>query len=172
MANIKGGHKGGRPTKLTPELQDKICMYLRLGNYIETTCHLVGLPKSTFFNWMAEGRKAQRSTNKYAKFMDSVFKAMAWSETTDLGRISKAAAKDWKAAAWRLERKYPQKWGRKDFLAHSEIPADSEEEKPERLNMSRLTTEELELREQLDKKAMGHISEDAELLETADKEES
>ena len=49
--------------------------------------------------------------------------AMAEAEALHVGVIATAARKSWQASAWFLERKYPQKWGRR-------VPdaADSESE--------------------------------------------
>jgi len=49
-----------------------------------------------------------------AEFSDALKRAMAECEVRDLGRIEKAAgAGVWQAAAWRLERRYPERWGRR-----------------------------------------------------------
>jgi hypothetical protein len=38
---------------------------------------------------------------------------MAEAEMRDVALIAQAAKENWQAAAWRLERKYPARWGRK-----------------------------------------------------------
>jgi hypothetical protein len=49
----------------------------------------------------------------YSEFMEAVEKAKAQSEVRDVTLIEKAATDgSWQAAAWKLERKFPQKWGR------------------------------------------------------------
>jgi hypothetical protein len=45
-----------------------------------------------------------------------VNKAVAESESRDLATILKAAQSQWQAAAWRLERRFPEKYGRNDRL--------------------------------------------------------
>jgi len=40
-----------------------------------------------------------------------VEKAQAESESRDVALIAKAASEDWRAAAWRLERKSPRRYG-------------------------------------------------------------
>jgi hypothetical protein len=37
---------------------------------------------------------------------------MAEAEMRDVALIAQAAKENWQAAAWRLERKYPARWGR------------------------------------------------------------
>lgn len=116
-----------RPTKLNKEITDELVTYIKAGNYIETACALVGISKNTVYDWLKRGSRAIEESHKtgkkipkreqpYAEFSDAVKKAMAFSEAKDLMTISEHAKHDWKAAAWRLERKYPNRWGRKERL--------------------------------------------------------
>ena len=50
---------------------------------------------------------------KYRQFLDAVARAHACEEVDDLATIKAAAPTDWKAAAWRLERRAPKRWGYK-----------------------------------------------------------
>ena len=103
----------GRPTKLTAEVQGKICDALRAGNYLETSAAFAGIDKTTMYAWLKKGRQAKRG--KHREFVDAVEKAMADAEARDVALIGKAAADGtWQASAWRLERKYPDRWGRSD----------------------------------------------------------
>ena len=98
-------------SKLTPELQDKIVQAIRMGNYVETAVAYAGIHKDTFYNWLQRGKDEPGSI--YADFSDAVEKAKADSEVRDVALIEKAATDgSWQAAAWKLERKFPQKWGR------------------------------------------------------------
>jgi len=104
---------GGRPTKLTPELQERICLAIRAGNYIEVAASFAGIHKDTLYAWLKRGARA--SSGVYREFSDALEKALADSEAADVARISKAVEQGhWQAAAWRLERKHPQRWGRRD----------------------------------------------------------
>lgn len=115
---------GGRPIILTPDLQKQITDVIRAGNYMETAASFVGISKSTLYDWMKRGarerrrveetgRKPQKREQPFLEFSDAIEKALAESEIRDVMRISEASKTDWKAAAWRLERKNAQKWGRK-----------------------------------------------------------
>jgi transposase len=112
--------KVGRPSKLTPELREEIVDLIKTGNYIETVCAMVSINKTTFYKWL---KKADESTrpNKYTKLRDDVEKAQAWSEARDVAIISKHSEKNWRAAAWKLERKYPTRWGKKKVKKSDEI---------------------------------------------------
>jgi transposase len=100
-----------RPDKLTPEIQQKIVDSLRMGNYIETASAYAGINKTTLYDWLKRGAREKRG--KYKQFSNAVEKAMAEAEMRDVALIAQAAKENWQAAAWRLERKYPARWGRK-----------------------------------------------------------
>jgi hypothetical protein len=98
-------------SKLTPELQEKILLHLRVGAYVETAAACAGIHKDTFYEWM---KKGARGIAPYAAFADAVHKAIAESESRDLATVLRASTKYWQAAAWRLERRFPEKYGRND----------------------------------------------------------
>jgi transposase len=102
----------GRPTKLTPEVQERIVTALRAGNYRETASRHAGISYMTFRRWEMKGEAVK--SRKFCEFCEAIKKAEADAEVRDLELISKAAEEQWQAAAWKLERKYPQRWGRRD----------------------------------------------------------
>jgi hypothetical protein len=101
----------GRPTKLCPEVRDKIVQAIRAGNYIETAAAYAGIAKDTLYAWLRRG--AAGTEPEYSEFAAAVEQALASAETRDVALIGQAAEKEWQAAAWRLERKFPDRWGRK-----------------------------------------------------------
>lgn len=107
----------GRPTKLTPERQETICKAIRAGAYIETAAQFAGIEKPTLYLWMKKGHACKSARNPHARFLNAVEKALADAEMRDVLVIDKAGQEgNWQASAWRLERKFPRKWGRKDTL--------------------------------------------------------
>jgi transposase len=111
--------KFGRPTKLTQDLQDRIVNAIRAGNYMETAALANGVSKVIIYNWLKRGSRAERGEpeNEYDKdyidFFNAVQKALGESEQIALAQIVRAANEgQWQAAAWRLERRFPDKWGR------------------------------------------------------------
>jgi len=131
--------KVGRPPKLTPEVQGRITNAIAAGSYIETAAAYAGISKETLYDWLKTGAKAK--TGKHKEFSDAVKKALAAGELRDLAVIDKAASgyevvktriEDgvkgrtettethwefaWQAAAWKLERKFPSRWGRRDHV--------------------------------------------------------
>ena len=143
-----GKSRGGRPSKFTQETREKIITALRANAYIETAAAYAGIEKDTFYRWLKMGARAK--SGPYREFSDAIKQTMGEAEVRDLAVISKAANGydvvkvkrvigpkgdilseetvssrefSWQAAAWRLERKYPQKWGRRD---HIEVGGDTE----------------------------------------------
>jgi transposase len=101
----------GRPTKLNDETQNRIVTALRAGNYQETAARYAGISVDTFYEWMRRG--TQEPGSIYAKFSEAVEIAKAAAEVRDVALIDRAAEEgSWQAAAWKLERKFPHRWGR------------------------------------------------------------
>lgn len=97
----------GRPAKLTKEIIEQIATLVRAGNYIETACNFVGLSKDTYFRWAREGARAKSGLKRL--FSDSIKSAVAESEIRDVEFIRKNET--WQSKAWRLERRFPDRWG-------------------------------------------------------------
>ena len=144
----------GRPSKLTPALQQKICEAIRAGNYIETAAAFAGIRKSTLYDWLRRGSRT--SSGVHHDFAEAVEKALADAEARDVALIAKAASDGvWQAAAWRLERKFPDRWGRRDRLdatvkgavAHTHMDLGS-------IDLSRVTKEELDALETIYEKLL------------------
>jgi hypothetical protein len=112
----------GRPTKLTPELAKRILDSIRAGNYLETSAAFAGISKVTLFEWLKRGHT--QKTGIHRDFLRSVEKALAEAEVRDVLIITQAAQKAWQAAAWRLERKFPARWGRKPEVGSTGSTAD------------------------------------------------
>lgn len=114
MANIgRPRKKVGQPTKLSPAVQEKICDAIRAGNYIETSASYAGVDKQTLYNWLKWG--ARDGKGAFWEFSKAVERAMADAEVRDVALIGRAASTGvWQASAWRLERRYPLRWGRRD----------------------------------------------------------
>jgi hypothetical protein len=111
--------KSGRPLLLeqSPEIQAKLVQAVAAGNYLETAASYAGISKDTLYRWLRRGAKERQGP--YHAFAEAVQKALADAEVRDVARVAQAAEKNWQAAAWRLERKFPAKWGRRDTGGYS-----------------------------------------------------
>ena len=95
---------GGRPTKLTPEVQRTIAQAIRANAYPETAAALAGIDRDSFYEWLKRGAKEE--SGPYREFSDTIKGALAVGQMRDLAVIDKAAngydvektktlAKDW-----------------------------------------------------------------------------
>ena len=57
-------------------------------------------------------------------FLQACEKAMATFELNALKRIEDHGAREWTADAWRLERRFPEKHGRRDRLTYQHSPLE------------------------------------------------
>jgi hypothetical protein len=104
------GGRVGRKTVLNAELTDRIAQMLRAGNYVEVACAAVGVNRCTFYDWYARGEEGVPGL--YKDFRERVDQARAEGEARNVALVAKAASRTWQAAAWMLERQYPERWGR------------------------------------------------------------
>ena len=88
----------GQTVKLTPEIQEKICWALRMGNYRSVAADWAGVPRETFERWCEEGKKAKRGRKR--EFWLAILEAEKASEVRAVTAIVKAAKKNRRAAAW------------------------------------------------------------------------
>ena len=126
----------GRPTLLTSELTEQIAGLVGKGNYLITSCDIVGISKQSFLNWLERGE--QESIGIYFDFMCAIKKAEAEAEARRVERIEQAgiggmvtkritkttksgteteetySQPQWLADMTHLERRHPDRWGRKD----------------------------------------------------------
>lgn len=88
--------------KYSKEMADKICALISQGNYQCVAAACVGISEDTFYAW----RK------KYPEFSESLKKADALAEAKRVQTILQAGNDSWQAAAWYLERKHRDRWGK------------------------------------------------------------
>lgn len=94
-------------TRLTTGVREKLVEASKLGMTRDLQCAFAGIGKSTLFRWMAEGRKAKKG--KKRELWEALKEAEALGAKSALDSIRAAhegERKDWKAAAWYLERRH------------------------------------------------------------------
>lgn len=99
----------GRPPKVTPETTEEVCQLIETGIPIETAAQAKGVGVSTWHRWTQRGREAKRGP--YRRFYKRVMEARARAEVRFVAIIALSAEKDWRSAAWMLERRNPKQWG-------------------------------------------------------------
>jgi len=115
-APVRFGASGrGRPTKLTPEFQEKFLQMLRDGKPISPSLEVCGVEPSTFRKWRAMAAKSPAEHPDLAEFLSLVARARSegeighWTRATkgDPAGVSNGPAK---CAQWALERQYGPKY--------------------------------------------------------------
>ncbi|OFZ50406.1 MAG: hypothetical protein A2381_13495 [Bdellovibrionales bacterium RIFOXYB1_FULL_37_110] len=131
--------KGSTP-KLTKELIEEISLYLKRGSYVESAAAACGVSKDTLYRWLRQGKEDEKNTLQ-RQLSDAVLVSLGKAEMRDLLLIDQAAngtpnkyvtdengnivmddqgkpmllekgiRPDWKAVAWRLSRRFPERWG-------------------------------------------------------------
>lgn len=101
----------GRPTKYNKETIENILGLIQWGSTKEEASIRSGIHRDTLNEW----------ENKYPDFLAAVKRAEALQVTTLVLAIRKAAINDWKAAAWLLERRWPEKFAKNRFYRVEEI---------------------------------------------------
>jgi len=118
----KATRKSGRPTKLTPELQDRICDKIRRGVYPEIAAVSEGVPRTTFYRWLEQGENARSKCyeSSFRDFRDAVDGARAVAEAIASAKLYEIATEDHDgrgsagALIEYLRRTAPERWAAKD----------------------------------------------------------
>lgn len=129
----------GRKSKLTKEVRGSLIESTTLGLKIEDACALAGISQTSYFNWLQQGALGKSAL--YVEFLEAIKAAEPKGKQASLARIDQAGRgggkytetrtthfkngeietvitekemlPDWKADAWRLERKYPEEFGQR-----------------------------------------------------------
>lgn len=109
------GRPGGRPSSLTEETVDDIVRMLERGAYLTHAAAAVGVDRRTLYRWLEQGGKdlAEGRNTEEATFHSRVAQARAKGRVAMCQVIDDAAKRDWRAAAWMLERTDPELFGEK-----------------------------------------------------------
>lgn len=103
-----------RPTKLTPEVHQKIVDAVRNGNTRRIAAMSAGVSEPTVYRWLERGGQT-RAPKLYREFQENVHLAEAQAVQTAIAAIRLAGVKgSWQAYSWWLERLHPAEYGRKD----------------------------------------------------------
>ncbi len=110
----------GRPSKLTPETEERILNAIRCGAPNKVACAAAGIGERTLYQWEEKAR--DQPDSEYAQFAQKLTRAREEGITARLAIVMKAAKVDWRAAAWLLERDLPDLFSLKYRVEHSAAP--------------------------------------------------
>lgn len=97
-------------TTLSHELIDQICQYIRCGNTLRASAGLAGIRPVELQSWLNRGRL--HTSGIYYDLYHEVLRARSASEIELVSVVENRAIDDWRAAAWLLERRFRQTWGK------------------------------------------------------------
>jgi hypothetical protein len=92
-----------RRSKRTPEVEARLLDAVRGGNTLKAACAYAGIGVQTMDDWR----------DRFRDFRDALTRAQAAPEVRNVAIIQQAASEDWRAAAWWLERRRPEDYGRR-----------------------------------------------------------
>lgn len=101
-----GARRPGRPSKLTPIMRGRFLDLVRQGISLTRTAKALGIHPDTVTDWCRDN----------PDFSDDILKAREQAILPLEDKIIQAANKDWRAAAWLLERWWPEKYGRRQKM--------------------------------------------------------
>jgi transposase len=109
----------GRPTKLTPILADDLVLLLAAGASTARAARCVGVSERSVTRWLRDGlaervRLARASGPEATDALTEARMVVALARAAALG--------DWRAGAWMLERRWPERWADRDSAARSVRP--------------------------------------------------
>lgn len=137
--------------KLTKNVRENICKFIALGVSQESAAAQEGVSRSMYWAWLRRGRNAlevamtqahrslpegggQLADGAFAQFIEkpelpfaelaaSVDEALGKAEAGYTLKIAKAADRDWRAAAWWLEKRRPDLYGQRETVRIERDPA-------------------------------------------------
>lgn len=95
-----------RPSKLTPEREQRLLAAIRAGSTYRAAAAAAGISEDTLARWV----------KRSAANAEALTRAEGESEVALVAIIRAAAPHDWRAAAHLLERRWPDSWGRREKL--------------------------------------------------------
>ena len=104
-------------TKLTPRVHQQIVSHILTGAYKEHAAAAAGISNATLYEWIRRGN-LPKAVEPFKSFAIAVRVAEGEDIVNATKAITEAGGKDWKAVAWKLERKFPKQFGAKLNIEH------------------------------------------------------
>lgn len=114
----KPAKKPGRPTLLNPTRQAALLNAIEQGMPLKQAAAIAGMSYDTLNNWQNRGEN-ESAPPEYRQFCQLLRHSQAVAMQVHVSSICDAAKRDWKAAAWMLERRCPEDFARPQQFEHS-----------------------------------------------------
>jgi hypothetical protein len=122
----KGARSGTKPTKLTPEVQNRICIAIAGGSHFEPAARYAGISPDSFWRWLKRGQTEDEGP--FRDFAHAVFEAEARAEVRAVALWQSQMDGNWQAIRDFLARRHPQRWGPMDRTMEAGSRRDDYEE--------------------------------------------
>ena len=106
----------GRKTKLEDDIHQRLILAIERGLTIADACEYSGISEKTYYNWLNKDTtqiKDDEERKKFVQFLQDIKKAQSECQMYCLDFIMKD--KSWQSKAWLLERRFPDRWAKKDM---------------------------------------------------------
>lgn len=101
-----------RPHKFIPETVGLLMKGVRAGLPYHLAAEAAGIGETTFYEWQRGEFPRGADKDLKAHFAEDLMRAKGGSAARLMILVNNAAAEDWRAAAWILERRFPQDFGK------------------------------------------------------------
>lgn len=110
-----GKRKPGRPSKLTEATALAVCDAVRYGLTLDIAAQAAGVNVATLHGWRTRGEEdlEHGRDTPFARFVEDFTRAQAEGEVNLVQSIRAHVLVDWRAGAWLLERRAPDRWSSK-----------------------------------------------------------
>lgn len=109
---MAGKRNPGPRGKLTLERQEQIVRAIAAGNYLKVAARSSGISEDTVQEWINRGEIEEEGI--YHDFAKAIRDAEAEAEKAIVGEWQKQIPTNWQACATFLERRHPDRWGRRE----------------------------------------------------------
>jgi transposase-like protein len=100
-----------RPLTLTPDVSRRIVEAVENAMPVREACRLGGVGESTYYAWLKRAQEPDAPI-EFLEFRAAIAEARACAQERLVNTVQVASLdpKNWRAAAWLLERRYPANW--------------------------------------------------------------
>ena len=110
--------KPGRPTLLNPTRQAALLEAIEQGMPLKQAAAVAGMSYDTLNHWQKRGEN-ESAPPEYCQFYQQLRQSQAVAMQVHVSSICDAAKRDWRAAAWMLERRFPEDFARQQHHEHA-----------------------------------------------------
>ena len=106
----------GRKTILNEQMIKQAGAMVAEGMTDRAVQDMIGISHDTWYKWMNRGEDEEETEPLYSEFAETIKKAKSRLQYDCIHAIKEASRREWQAAAWLLERKWSEDFGKKDRI--------------------------------------------------------